>query len=150
MTTTEAAWTHAASLRLGDDMLFRALRLMTVLLVVAGLAACDSYEDDIAAVKAAKTTPGASNEDFANQLAGARGKVTWSAETPDAYQDNPDIVLVTATIEKTTTSGAKRTVVLEYLNNRQTKKVALERVLVDGQPQGLVSGMLNLLLMQLE
>jgi hypothetical protein len=41
-------------------------------------------------------------------------------------------------------------VVLEYLNNGQTRKIALERVLVDGQPQGLVSGMLNLLLMQLE
>lgn len=128
----------------------RAVRLMAVILVVAGLAACDSYEDDIAAVKAAETTPGATNEAFANQLAGARGKVTWSAERPEAYRDNPNIVLVTATIDKTTRSGQKRTIVLEYLNNRQTRKVALERALVDGEPQGLVSGMLNLLLLQLE
>lgn len=126
------------------------LRLLLVVALAAGVAACDSYEDDIAAVKAAETTSGTTNEDFANQLAGARGKVTWTAGKPEAYKDNPDIVMVTATIEKTTTSGAKRVVVLEYLNNRQTKKVALERVLVDGQPQGLVSGMLNLLLMQLE
>jgi hypothetical protein len=126
------------------------LRLLVVVALAGGLAACDSYEDDIAAVKAAETTGGGTNEDFANQLAGARGKVTWTAGKPEAYKDNPDIVMVTATIEKTTTSGAKRVVVLEYLNNRQTKKIALERVLVDGQPQGLVSGMLNLLLMQLE
>lgn len=131
-------------------MMVRALRLLVVVLVFAGVAACDSYKDDIAAVKAAETTPGTSNEDFANQLAGARGKVEWSAGKADAYKDNPDIVLVTATIEKTTSAGAKRTVVLEYLNNRQTKKIALERVLVDGEPQGLVSGMFNLLLMQLE
>jgi hypothetical protein len=127
------------------------LRLLVVVALAGGLAAaCDSYKDDIAAVKAAETTGGTTNEDFANQIAGARGKVTWAASKPEAYKDNPDIVMVTATIEKTTTSGAKRVVVLEYLNNRQTKKVALERVLVDGQPQGLVSGMLNLLLMQLE
>jgi hypothetical protein len=128
----------------------RAFRLLAVILMVAGLAACDSYDDDIAAVKAAETTPGATNEAFANQLAGARGQVAWSAEKPEAYRDNPNIVLVRATIDKATRSGQKRTIVLEYLNNRQTRQVALERVLVDGEPQGLVSGMLNLLLLQLE
>jgi hypothetical protein len=127
------------------------IRILAIVLLAGGiLAACDSYEDDIAAVKAAETTSGGTNEDFANQLAGARGKVTWAASEPEAYKDNPDIVMVTATIEKTATSGAKRVVVLEYLNNGQTRKIALERVLVDGQPQGLVSGMLNLLLLQLE
>jgi len=126
------------------------LRLLVVVALAGGIAACDSYEEDIAAVKAAETTGGTTNEEFANQLAGARGKVTWAAEKPEAYKDNPDIVMVTATIEKTTSAGAKRVVVLEYLNNRQTRKIALERVLVDGQPQGLVSGLLNLLLLQLE
>lgn len=127
------------------------LWILAVILLAGGmLTACDRYEDDIAAVKAAETTPGTTNEAFANQLAGARGKVTWSAEKPDAYKDNPDIIMVTATIDKVTRAGQKRTIVLEYLNNRQTRKVAMERVLVDGQPQGLVSGMLNLLLMQIE
>ena len=40
--------------------------------------------------------------------------------------------------------------VLEFIHNRQTEKVALDRLLVDGKPQSLVSGFLNLLLMQLE
>ena len=58
----------------------RLFSVLTIVLLAAGfLAACDSYEDDIAAVKAAETTPGGSNEAFANQLAGARGKVEWSA-----------------------------------------------------------------------
>lgn len=127
------------------------LRLVLAAALAGGLlAACERYEDDIAAVKAAETTPGTSNEDLANQIAGARGKVEWTAGKAAAYRDNPDIVLVAATIEKTTRSGAKRTVVLEWLNNRQTRQVALERILLDGQPQGLVSGALNLLLLQLE
>jgi hypothetical protein len=47
-------------------------------------------------------------------------------------------------------AGGKRVVVLEFIHNRQTEKVALDRLLVDGQPQSLVGGFLNLLLMQLE
>lgn len=128
----------------------RACRIFAALLLVVGLAACDSYKDDIAAVKAAETMPGQTNEEFVNQIAGARGKVEWTAEKPTAYKDNPHIILVRATIDRTTRAGVERKIVVEYINNRQTGKVALERVLVDGQPQNLVSGLLNLLLMQLE
>ncbi|MBL8703919.1 MAG: hypothetical protein JNM30_03695 [Rhodospirillales bacterium] len=114
------------------------------------LAACgESFDADIQAVKAA-AGPGGTNEQFANQLAGARGQVAWSAQKPAAYKDNPNVVEVVAKIDKTTRAGAKRQVEIAWLNNRQTKQVALERLAIDGQPQSLVSGALGLLMMQLE
>lgn len=114
------------------------------------LAACgENFDADIQAVKAA-AGPGGTNEQFANQLAGARGQVAWSAHKPAAYKDNPNVVEVVAKIDKTTRAGAKRQVDIAWLNNRQTKQVALERLAIDGQAQSLVSGALGLLMMQLE
>jgi hypothetical protein len=60
------------------------------------------------------------------------------------------VVEVVARIDKTTRAGAKRQVEVAWINNRQTRQVALERLAIDGQPQSLVSGALGLLLMQLE
>ena len=74
----------------------------------------------------------------------------WSAAKPAKYKDNPNVVEVVAKIDKTTRAGAKRQVEIGWINNRQTKQVALERLSIDGQPQSLVSGALGLLLMQLE
>lgn len=65
-------------------------------------------------------------------------------------QGNPNVVAVTAKIDKTTRAGAKRAVEIAWVNNRQTRQVALERLAIDGQPQSLVSGALGLLMMQLE
>ena len=114
------------------------------------LGACgENFDADIQAVKAA-AGPGGTNEQFANQLAGARGQVAWSASKPAAYKDNPNVVEVVAKVEKTTRAGAKRVVDIAWINNRQTKQVALERLAIDGQPQSLVSGALGLLMMQLE
>lgn len=127
-----------------------AVRVLAAALLAAGLAACDSYDDDIAAVQAAETMPGTSNAELVNQIAGARGKVEWSAGKSETYKDNADIVEVTATVEKPAADDAMRTVVMAWINNRQTRQVELERMLIDGEPQSLVSGALNLLLMQLE
>jgi hypothetical protein len=124
-------------------------RLATVLLVLL-LAACgDSFDDDIKAVKASPG-PGGTAEQFVNQLAGARGQVTWSGSKPQRYKDNPNIVEVVAKIEKSTRAGAKRQVDLAWINNRQTRQVALERVAIDGQPQSFAAGALGILLMQLD
>jgi len=118
--------------------------------LLCALAACgESYDADIVSVKAA-SGPGGTNEQFANQLAGARGQVVWSASKPAQYKDNPNVVEVAAKIDKTTRAGAKRQVEAAWINNRQTKQVALERLSIDGQPQSLVSGALGLLMMQLE
>lgn len=129
-------------------------RLATVLLVLLLapllLTGCgDSFSDDIKTVKASPG-PGGTAEEFVNQLAGARGQVTWSGSKPQRYKDNPNIVEVVAKIEKSTRAGAKRQVDLAWINNRQTRQVALERVAIDGQPQSFAAGALGILLMQLD
>ncbi len=133
-----------------SEMTTRRAALAGMLALPLALAACgESFDADIVAVKAA-AGPGGSNEQFANQLAGARGQVAWSASKPAAYKDNPNVVEVVAKVEKTTRAGAKRTVDVAWINNRQTRQVALERLAIDGQSQSLVSGALGLLMMQLE
>jgi len=116
------------------------------------LAGCgEDYAADIAAVKQAETAPGTANGKLVDELAGARGKVTWEGgKAAPQYKDNPAIVAVTATIERMTRMGETRRIVLQFINNRQTHQVALEGMLVDGKPQDLLAGALNLMLMQLE
>ena len=136
--------------RSGRLRLNAGLRALAMVLFVLLLAACgDSFDEDIAAVKAAPA-PGGNNEQFLNQLAGARGQVTWKGAKPQQYKDNPNIVEVVGHIDKTTRAGAKRQVDLVWINNRQTKQIALERVAIDGQPQSMAVGALGILLMQLE
>ena len=87
----------------------RLLRVALVAFLMVGVAACgDRYDSDIATVKAAKNLTDHTNEDVAMQIAGARGKVTWSAGRPDKYKDNEYLVGVDATIDKITQSGNKR------------------------------------------
>jgi len=125
--------------------------IVTAALLVAGLlAGCDRYASDILAVKQATSLGDSSNEELCKELAGARGHFEWLGGRSETYADNPDIVLVTCKVDRTTSAGTKRELRLEFLHNRQTDKVALDRVLIDGQPQNVISGMLNLLLMQLE
>jgi hypothetical protein len=123
---------------------------LAVFLAAGLLAGCDRYAEDIVKVQQATSLGDSTNEELCKELAGARGRFEWTAGKSDTYADNPDIVLVTCKVDRTTSSGAKREVRLEFLHNRQTEKVALDRVLIDGQPQNIISGMLNLLLMQLE
>jgi len=128
----------------------RARGLALALLVALGPLGCADYSEDIDSVKRAETIPGTSNEQLVNQLAGARGKVEWSAGPSPSYPDNDDIVAVTGTVERSTRTGQKRYIVLEFINNQQTGQVALERMLVDGRPQTLLTSALNLMLMELE
>ena len=115
-----------------------------VLLLVAG---CDSYKDDIAAVKAAETAPGKTNAQFAADMAGKDGSVDWSA---DPVEGREGAVRVVAEIERPAGSGPAHEIRLEYVHKRGSGRIELDRVLVDGREQNLVSGVLNLLLMQLE
>ena len=128
----------------------RALALALVLLLSALLVACGAYSRDIDAVKQSNVPTGIVNEELAKQFAGARGKIDWSAERPEKYKDNENIVLVRAKIDRVGRSGNKREVVLEWIRNRQTDKIDMERVLVDGEEQGMVGGALQLLLLQLD
>jgi hypothetical protein len=128
----------------------RALALALVLLLAVLLTACGAYSRDIDAVQQSNVPTGIVNEELAKQFAGARGKIDWSAERPEKYKDNENIVLVRATIERIGRSGNRREVILEWIRNRQTEKIDMERVLVDGEEQGLVGGALQLLLLQLD
>lgn len=124
-------------------------RFVLVLACLGGLAACSDYGEDVDAVKAADTG-GMTNEALAARLAGGKGSVEWSGREAEQYPDNSSIVLVEATIEKTTRDGAARTIVLQYTRNRADGRVALFDVVVDGKPQGLLGGSVQLLLLQFE
>ena len=124
--------------------------LVLAFTLVLLLAACGGFQEDMDVVKQSTVPTGIANEELARQLAGARGKVAWSAERPEKYKDNEHIVLVRATIDRIGRSGAEHQVMLDWIHNRQTRKVDLERMLVDGEEKDLVGGALQLLLLQLD
>ena len=76
-------------------------------LLVALLAACGAYSRDIEAVKQSNVPTGIVNEELVKQFAGARGKIDWSAEQPEKYKDNENIVLVRATIDRDRPLGSQ-------------------------------------------
>jgi hypothetical protein len=127
------------------------VRFALILVVaVAALTGCDRYADDIDAVKRAESiVPGQSNEGIATEIAGARGTVEWKGGKAPKYE-SADIVGVQAVIKRISASGNKHEVELEFINNRQTKKVAFDGAVVDGKKQDMLSGALALFLMQLE
>ena len=132
----------------------RSLRFVPRLFLItflATLAGCgENFDKDIETVRAATTLTDGSNDQLAQDLAGARGKVEWIGSRFEKYEDNEYIVGVTARIERYTRAGAKRLVELQFINNRQTRQVAFEQLLIDGRPQDLIGGAINLLLLQLE
>jgi hypothetical protein len=114
------------------------------------LAGCDRYADDVDAVKTADTVvPGKTNEILAIDIAGARGTVEWKGAPAPQYE-SPDIVGVLAVIKRIGATGKRHEVELDFIHNRQTKKVAFDGAKVDGKKQDLVSGALMLFQMQLE
>src|SRR5689334_16728951 len=110
------------------------------------LLGCDSYKSDIAAVKRAKTLPGETNEELVMDLAGARASIEWTAAQSKVY-DNDDIIEVVATINRLGQAGKRSKVDLVYIHNRQTKQVSFEELRLNGQRQDLLSGALNLMLL---
>jgi hypothetical protein len=125
------------------------VRRFILILPLAGtlaLLGCDSYKSDIAAVKQAKTLPGRTNEELVMDLAGARASIEWTAEPSKVYDDD-NIIAVTATINRLGQQGRRSKVDLVYIHNRQTKKVSFEELRLNGQRQDLLSGALNLMLL---
>ncbi len=116
------------------------------LVATLALLGCDSYKSDIAAVKRAKTLPGQSNEELVMDLAGARASIEWRAEPSKAYGDG-EIIAVTAEINRLGLYGQRSKVELTYLHNRQTKAVSFEELRLNGARQDLLSGALNLMLL---
>jgi hypothetical protein len=125
-------------------------RLALILVVaVAALTGCDRYADDIDAVKRADSIIGKTNEAMAADIAGARGTVEWKAGPAPKYESD-DIVGVQAVIKRISAEGNRHDIELDFINNRQTKKVAFDGAVVDGKKQDMLSGALALFLMQLE
>jgi hypothetical protein len=110
------------------------------------LLGCDSYKSDIAAVKRAKTLPGETNEELVMDLAGARASIEWTAE-PSKLYDNDEIIAVTAVINRIGQLGQRSQVDLVYIHNRQTKQVAFQELRLNGQRQDMLSGALNMMLL---
>jgi len=130
-------------------MLAGCVRRCILMLPIAGslaLLGCDSYKSDIAAVKRAETLPGETNEELVMDLAGARAHVEWSAE-PSKLYDSGDVIAVTAKIDRLGQFGQRSHVDLVYLHNRQTKKVEFYELRLNGVRQDLLSGALNLMLL---
>jgi hypothetical protein len=125
-------------------------RLILIVFLTALVACGENFDKDVEAVRAARTIGDDTNDELAREIAGARGKVEWVGSRFEKYGDNEYIVGVTAQIERYTRAGAKRLVELQFINNRQTNQVAFEQLLIDGRPQDLIGGALNLLLLQLE
>jgi predicted hotdog family 3-hydroxylacyl-ACP dehydratase len=113
------------------------------------LAACSSYESDIEKVKAAQST-GTTNEQFVKDLAGARGSFAWAAREAERYAADGAIVLVEATVTKTSRAGKKQVIQVQWLHNRETGKVAFEDVLVDGRSRGILGAALDILKLEFE
>jgi hypothetical protein len=112
---------------------------------------CSRYADDIDAVKQAETVvPGKTNELLTLDIAGARGKVDWQAGPSPKYDNDADIIVVTAMIQRLSGNGNRHEIELDFVHNRQTKKVAFDGALIDGKPQNLASGAMMLFMMQLE
>jgi|APAra7269096870_1048528.scaffolds.fasta_scaffold05692_2 hypothetical protein len=126
-------------------------RLITALALGSALllSACGGYGDDIAAVKADQTLPGKTNEQLVNDIAGAHGSVKWKGSKPDRFKDT-DIVLVTAKIKEVGASGKEHKLVFDFVNNHQTKKIALDRVTIDGTEQNLLTLPINIFKLQLD
>ncbi len=124
--------------------------IATVALALPAVTACDSYKDDVATVQQAESlVPGKSNDALAREIAGARGSITWKGAKAERY-NNDAIVLVTADIDRVGQSGADHKIALEFINNRETRKVAFEQAYIDGKPQSLLGGALTLFLLQLD
>jgi hypothetical protein len=113
------------------------------------LAACSPFADDIDAVKEAETA-GLRNEEFVQRLAGAEGKIEWSARRWEQYPKNSSIILVEAAVDKQTRDGNRHNIVVQYVYNRIGEEARLYDILVDGRPQGILGGALQLLLLRLE
>jgi hypothetical protein len=130
--------------------LVRSRLVLAVFVVVAALTGCDRYADDVDTVKHAESiVPGKNNEAIAAEIAGARGTVEWKGGPAPKYE-SADIVGVQAVVKRISANGNKHEVELDFINNRQTKKVAFDGAVVDGKKQDMLSGALAVFLMQLE
>ena len=113
----------------------------------AGSASGAEYSNDIDAVRD-EVLDGQSNADLVNVLAGRHGKVTWTAGAWNDTQSD-QLTRVSAVVQKSL-DGAERELVLQYRYDRSSREILLDKVLLDGQVQSVISGAVVMLAMKLE
>ena len=113
----------------------------------AGSTSDAEYSNDIDAVRD-EILDGKSNADLVNILAGRHGKVTWTAGAWNDTQSD-QLTRVSAVVQKSL-DGAAHELVLQYRYDRSSKEVILDKVLLDGRVQSVISGAVAMLAMKLE
>jgi hypothetical protein len=104
----------------------------------------------------------ATMEDYCNEVAGVNGQVKWSgvkASTipeenwkpmKNPYKNNPDVSLVVIEMKKVTKKGNEKTAVLGYAVNTKSKVKELIQLEIDGKPQSILLGLMELGIMSME
>lgn len=104
----------------------------------------------------------ATMEEYCNEVAGVNGKVKWSgvkaSNIPDEnwkqkknpYKNNPDVSLVVIEMQKITKKGNEKTALLGYAVNTKSKVKELVQFEIDGKPQSILFGLIELGIMSME
>ncbi len=127
----------------------RRLAAIGAVLALIVLVGCDGYDADIAAVQRARSLPGMTNGELAQDVAGARSTIKWQADQAEGVESD-EIIEVTAVISRAARSGKKHKVHLRYRHDRRNGEVLLWSASVDGKIFDLVSMPLNQFKLHLE
>lgn len=104
----------------------------------------------------------ATMEEYCNQVAGVNGQVKWSGvkastipeeywkQKKNPYKNNPDVSLVVIEMKKVTKKGNEKTAVLGYAVNTKSKVKELIQLEIDGKPQSILLGLIELGIMSME
>ena len=104
----------------------------------------------------------ATMEDYCNEVAGVNGQVKWSGvkastipeknwkQKKNPYKNNPDVSLVVIEMKKVTKKGNEKTAVLGYAVNTKSKAKELIQLEIDGKPQSILLGLMELGIMSIE
>ncbi len=126
--------------------------IATVALALPAVTACDSYKEDVATVQAAESRRARQDQRRASpakspvpavRSPGRAPRPSVTTTTPSPW--SPPISSGSANPVQPITRSQ-----LEFINNRETRKVAFEQAYIDGKPQSLLGGALTLFMMQLD
>lgn len=143
---------------------FLVVSLIFGLLLGCGELAQEVVEDPgIEIVKKSSCGVGnATMEEYCNEVVGVNGQVKWTgvraSAIPDEnwkqkknpYKNNPDVSLVVVEMKKVTKKGNEKTAVLGYAVNTKSKVKELIQLEIDGKPQSILLGLIELGIMSTE
>jgi len=104
----------------------------------------------------------ATMEEYCNEVVGVNGQVKWSGvkastipgenwrQKKNPYKNSPDVSLVVIEMKKVTKKGNEKTAVLGYAVNTKSKVKELIQFEIDGKPQSILLGLIELGIMSME